>query len=131
MRFAFFHGDPFTVLIIPGLIALLVGVALFVATALLFYISLTKNKLPPLYFTLPYVIPMALLFVLLAASSTGSGLYFISFGSSFGLSLPWSALGHWALRSGAGDSAAIVVFGAVVNTIILYSIGIVARKLKK
>jgi len=136
LRFAFFHGDPFTVLFIPALVALVVGIAVVFTTALLFYSSSTRKKLPAIYFVLPYLLPVAVLLVLLAASSTGSDLYFISFGSSFFLTLPGSALGHWALRSladsgRAGDSVGVIVAGAGLNTMILNSVGIVARVLNK
>jgi ABC-type sugar transport system permease subunit len=137
LRFAFFHGDPFTVLIIPALVALVVVVFVIVATAILVYDPLKQNKVPALYFALPYFIPVALILVLLAISSKGSGLHSISFVSSFFLTLPWSALGHWALdsladpRSPVSDSAAVIVAAAGVNTLILYCLGIVARVVRK
>ncbi|MFY9622360.1 MAG: hypothetical protein WAM70_18790 [Pyrinomonadaceae bacterium] len=136
MGFAFFHGDPVTVLFVPGLVALGVGVAVLVTTASLFRRSSTQKKLPAIYFVLPYLIPVAVLLVLLAASSTGSGLSFISFGSSFLLTLPWSALGHWVLdqvhNSGpVRDSVGVIVAGAGLNSMILYCVGIVARVLRK
>lgn len=136
MRFAFFHGDPFTVIIIPGLIALVVWVAVIVSTALLFYFSLKQKKVPALYFPLPYIIPVALLLVLLVFSTKGSDLYIVSYVSSFFLTLPWSALGLRVLRSLAspgtrvGDSIALLMAGAGLNTLILYGVGIVARVLK-
>ena len=123
-------------LFIPGLVALVVGVGVLVTTASLFRRSSTQKKLPAIYFVLPYLIPVAVLLFLLAASSTGSGLSFISFGSSFLLTLPWSALGHWLMRqlsnSGrVGDSVGLIVAGAGLNTMILYCVGIVARVLRK
>ena len=136
MRFAFFHGDFFRVIIIPGLIALVVLVLVIVATAILVYDPLKRNKVPPLYFALPYFVLVAMLLVLLAISSKDSGLYSNSFVSSFCLTLPWSALGHWALHSLANpgspvrDSVAVIAASAGVNTLILYGVGIVARVLK-
>ncbi|HEX5704546.1 MAG TPA: hypothetical protein VFX97_15200 [Pyrinomonadaceae bacterium] len=136
MRFAFFHGDPITVLFIPGLVALVVGIAVIATTASRFRRSSTQKKLPAIYFALPYLIPVAVLLLLLAASSTGSGLSFISYGSSFLLTLPWSAVGHWLMRqlSNSGrveDSVGVIVAGAGLNTMILYCVGIVAGVLKK
>ncbi len=136
MGFAFFHGDPITVLFIPWLVALGVGVAVLVTTASLFRSSSSQKKLPAIYFVLPYLIPVAVLLFLLAASSTGSGLSFISYGSSFLITLPWSALGHWLMHqlSNSGrveDSVGVIVAGAGLNTIILYCVGMVARRLNK
>lgn len=136
MRFAFFHGDPVTVLFIPALLALGLGIAVFIITHLLFRSSLTQKKLPAFYFVLPYLIPVAVLLFLLAAGSTGSGLSFISYGSSFLLTLPWSALGHWLMHqlSNSGrvdDSVGVIVAGAGLNTMILYCVGILAGVLRK
>lgn len=136
MRFAFFHGDPIIGLFIPALVALVVGIAVLGNTVSLFQRSSTQEKLPAIYFVLPYLIPVAVLLGLLAVSPTHSGLSYISFGSSFLLTLPWSALGYWLMNrlSNSGrveDSVGVIVLSAGVNTAILYCLGMVAGRLKK
>lgn len=136
MSLAFFHGDPFGVLIIPLLIALVLGVFIFIATAVLFY-RFRHSKLVALYLTLPYLITIVVLAVLFAVSATDSLLFFISFLSSFILTLPWSALGRAGLQSAFNPSLsrseilAVFLIGAGLNALIVYGLGVMVRRLFK
>jgi hypothetical protein len=128
---AFLHGEGIVLWIF-----LLVGVGVLVGAALLFYIWLRRTKLSALYLAFAYLIPVAVLCVLYAVSAD----YWLSL-LSYGLTLPWSALGFWGLlaipNSGFSDReldvlfAVVMLFCAGVNAVILYGVGVMARRLIK
>jgi uncharacterized membrane protein len=133
LTLAFLHGEE----VLIGL-PLAVGIIL-VGVPLLLYIWLWHTKASEMKLALAYFASVAALCGMLSLNLYARPSVFLltALCLSFLLTLPWSALVGWVLSNPNGSAIGdhkvevVMLFGAVINAVILYSIAVKMRRLIK